>query len=495
MTDPTSRIDRYELMSTLSPAEFADYLAAETELEQQLFDAATDFARQSAFDKAEDVLEHAITLNRTLRSIAERELARQDLTDARYRRWLSDTRDDSSGIIYLLQGQLYRNRADERLLAGEVSDACAVLAKASRCYQDLIAAALPQHEFATLASDLLRTKIEFLRAAVALRRGKYEVAREGFHQAKVTGTYLLEQLAGCTGARLSVSVKELQREFAGQQRHTHVMLKYADFFFRIQSGDFEYAIGCAHDTVSLYEALLQSALSDKLAKDEQDLREMELEYFRGWLAWAKAEYAVTNEDWDDCVSFVNRARQNWFRSGDLAMRHALRGVMSPQVETANTEMLLQSTLRRCRSERRLNEQLEQLRDENRKLGNIYLAGGNMSHETGNVNVPGQVTGNIIGGKKNKATTERISGKNVQMAELRDLAEQLAELRDASAAGARTDQEKAAVEEIDLAEQDARRGDEKGARRHLAAAGKWALALAEKLSLPVAEAAIKASIGA
>jgi len=495
MTDLAARVERYELMSTLSAAEFAGYLDAETELEQRFFDAATDFAGQSAFDKAEDFLEQAITLNQTLRFIAERELARQELTDARYHRWLSTTRDDSSGIIYLLQGQIYRNRAAERLLAGEVNDACAVLGKARKCYQDLVTASLPQREFASLASGLLQTKIEFLRADGALRRGKYEVAREGFHQAKVTGTYLLEQLAGCTGAQLSMSVKELQREFGSQQRHTHVMLKYADFFIHVQSGDFEYAIGCAHDTVSLYEALLQSAVSDKLPKHVQDLREVELEFFRGWLAWAKAEYAVTNEEWEGCVAFVNEARRNWFRSSDLAMMHALRGVMSHQVETANTEMLLQSTLRRCRSEKRLNEQLEQLRDENRKLGNIYLAGGNMSHETGNINVPGQVTGNIIGGKKNKATTERISGKNVQMTELRDLAEQLAELRDASAAGARTDQEKAAVEEIDLAEQDARRGDEKGARRHLAAAGKWALALAEKLSLPVAEAAIKASIGA
>jgi hypothetical protein len=494
MTDLAARVERYELMSTLSTTEFADYLVAETELEQRFFDAATGLVRRSIFDRARDALEQAITLNRTLRAIAERELSRQEPTGA-HRRSLTTARDESSGIIYLLQAQIYQNHADERLMAGETTDACAFLEKARRCYHDLTTASLPQSEFATHASALVLTKVEFLHAAAALRRGKYEVAREGFHRTNVTSTYLLEQIAGCAGARLAASLKELQREFARQQRHTHVMLKYADFFVHIQSGDFEYAIGCARDTVSLYEAWLQGAVSDALPQHEQGLREMELEYFRGWLAWAKAEYAVTNEEWEGCVAFVNQARQNWFRSGDLALRHALRGVMSPQVETANTEMLLQSTLRRCRSEKRLNEQLEQLRDENRKLGNIYLAGGNMSHETGNINVPGQVTGNIIGGEKNKATTERISGKNVQMTDLRDLAEQLAELRDASAAGARTDQEKAAVEEIDLAEQDARRGDEKGARRHLAAAGKWALALAEKLALPVAEAAIKASIGA
>lgn len=247
----------------------------------------------------------------------------------------------------------------------------------------------------------------------------------------------------------------------------------------------------------MYETWLRTTVNDKLPRRVRNLRETELEYFKGWLAWADAEYSLEKRQWSDCLGYIKDARRHWFQSSDMALRHALRGVMSPQFETANTEMLLQSTWRRCRSEKELHEQIKELRRENRPRGPVFhlssssSSGETVNNETDNLSFSGPVSAGSIGGKNNKVTADRIGGdQNVaNMADLRVLATELAELRHVIAAGARTDDEKAAVEHIALAEQDARGGDKKA----LATAGRWALSVVEKLTLPVAEAAIEASL--
>lgn len=495
-----ARVTKYELMSSLTAGEVSDYFDAAMALESKCLDISSGFAQDFDFDQANDLLDHVLTSNRTRRSIAKRELARPDLTgDLRGR--LTAARDDAAGFVYVVQGLMHQNHAEGQLVKDDVRGAIASLNQARFCYQDLSDKSLPQSEFAKIAGALAWAKIEFLEANTALQRGKYEVAKEGFRQVHATCEYLLEEIAKTVeepNPRILAMIKESQREFDAQQRYTQVLVKYSDFFLEVQSGNREYAVDCATDAVSMYEAWLRATVSDELPSRVQNLREIELEYFRGWLAWAKAEYALENKQWSECLGYVKDARRHWLRTSDMALRHALRGVMSPQFQTANTEMLLQSTWRRCHKEKELYELISDLRRE-KPVGNIFnvsaRAGETVNNETSNINISGPVTAGAIGGKKNKVTAERIGGDQQMagMAELLALATQLAELREVIAVGARTEEEKAAVEQIELAEQDARGGDEKGARQHLAAAGRWVLSVAEKLALPVAEAAIKASL--
>jgi tetratricopeptide (TPR) repeat protein len=508
MTEPSTKdlaaqVTRYELMRSPTADELDDYFAAAMALESRLFDVSTGFAQDFDFDRANDTLEQVITLNQTRRAIADRELAHPDLpADLQAR--LAAARDDASGFVYVVQGRIYQNYAEEQLTTGDVRGALAHLDQARHCYQDLRDASLPQSEFAKLAGAFAWAKTKFFEANTALQQGKYEVAKEGFRQVDAMCEEILKEIARAAhdpNPRILAMIKDSQREFTAQQQYTQVMLRYSDFFCRVQSGDCEYAVERAGEAVSMYETWLRTAVSDKLSRRVQNLRETELEYFKGWLAWANAEYSLEKTQWSECFGYIKNARRHWFRSSDMALRHALRGVMSPQFETANTEMLLQSTWRRCRSEQELHERIKALRRETQPVGNVFhlssssSTGETMNNETSNLNFSGPVNAGSIGGKHNKVTADRIGGdQNVaNMADLRVLATELAELRHVIAAGARTDEEKAAVEEIALAEQDARGGDEKGARHHLAAAGRWALSVVEKLALPVAEAAIKASL--
>jgi hypothetical protein len=493
-----AQVERYELTSALSPQEFRDYFDDEVALEQQLLDAAVRFGQIFDFGSSRDALEQVIALNLKLRSIADRELARTDIDDE-FRRRLSSARDEASGLILVVQGQIFQSHADEAILASNMRDTLRYLEQSRQCFQELADLGLPQADFGGLAADLALTKYEFFEASTALQRGRYERAKEGFHHAFAKYSVLLEDVtdAGGPDERISAMIAEFQREFTDQKSYTQVMLRYADFFCQVQSNNCSLAVQYARDAVDLYETWLQSAISNEQPRQIRNYRKMELAYVRGWLAWSEAELALEQHQWDACAAHIEEARRSWFSSTDMALRHELRGVMAPQYENSNTEMLLQSTQRRCWSEKRLFEEIEKQREEMRHLRrvSVHAQGGHVMNESSSFEFNGPVNAAAVGPNA-KARVDRVGGDQIMASttDLRELAAQLAELREALAAGARTDEEKAAVGEVERAEAQARQSDERGARRHLAAAGRWALTVAEKLALPVAEAAIKASIG-
>jgi hypothetical protein len=489
-------VGRYEAARVLSAEEFRDYLDAEAILEGHLFDAASGLAQRFEFARARDVLDQVVKLNQSLRTVAERGLASPQPD---FGRLPAQARDAACGRILVVQGQIWTSYADEQLMAGHTREAVEYLKKSRECFEELAGLALPQSEFGLLAAALAATKIEFFEASLALRRGKYELAKDGFSNAYSHCGALLEDVeeaAKTADARMAAVIGEFQREFTDQFNYTHVMLNYADFFCQVQSGNCEDAVQCAGDAVALCESWLRSTISNDLPPQLRTLRQTELEFLRGWLAWARAEHAVENREWDACLEHVRQARRSWFRSTDLALRNALRGVMPPQYETANTEMLLLSTLRRCRSEQRLHEELSRVREEKRQIGNtiIHAQGGHyMEHESAfTFNAP--VNANAIGpGAKGRA--ERVEQHVTGTTDLRQLADELVQLREVLLAGAQGEAEKATIEEIEHAETEARQGDESAVRRHLAATGRWALSVAEKLALTAASTAIKASLGA
>jgi hypothetical protein len=480
-------VERYELRSTLSAADFDAYCAHEVALEAHLFSAAAVFARNLDFEKARTALDQVVRMNRSLQSIVERELRR---TPGQAR--LIAARAAAAGLILLVRGQISENHADEKLLANELRTAVAHMEKAREHFEALARAPVPQADFGTPAARHAAAKIEFFKASMALRRGAYEQANEGFRSVHAQYGYLLEEVAKAVkDPRVARLFAQFEHEFLDQLNLTRVMLNYSTFFCQVLAGNCYNAVQYAGDAVSLYETWLQSAISNELPVQLQNIRRMELEYFRGWLSWAKAEDAVENRRWDECTHHVAQARQSWFRSTDMALRQALRGLMSPQYETAHTEMLLRSTERRCQRERALYAEIHQMRVEKSQVNGVIInnpGASYMSNES-NFKFEGQVNAGVIG---NNATADiNQVGNSVT---LTDLAAELAQLREAMSSGAQSPQEKAALQEVSLAETEARRGNEEGVRHHLAAAGRWILSLAEKLALPAAEAMIKASIG-
>lgn len=121
----------------------------------------------------------------------------------------------------------------------------------------------------------------------------------------------------------------------------------------------------------------------------------------------------------------------------------------------------------------------------------------MSHDTYHFQAPVQLTGNLGSGGH---TTTNGPVRQVQRdaaggEELRRIASELAQLREVLALGPRTEPELAAVEQVRLAEQAARSGDESGLRNHLSAAGRWALEMAERIGAEAAAAVLRQSLGA
>jgi hypothetical protein len=488
INDLATVVERYELKSVLSAEDFDAYCANEVALEARLFEAAAVFARGFDFERARHVLEQIVTMNKSLRSIVERELRRAK--DPDFRKRLASARDAAAGLILVLQGQIFESHADEKLLANELRSAVVNMDKARGYFEELASAAVPQADFGAPAARHAAAKIEFFKASMALRRGDYGQANEGFRNVHAQYGFLLEEVAKARrDKRTSRLFGQFEHEFLDQLNLTKVMLNYSNFFCQVLAGNTDHAVQYAADAVLLYETWLQSAISNELPVHLQNIRRMELEYFRGWLAWAQAEHAVGKRNWDECGRFITQARQSWFRSTDMGLRHALRGLMSPQYETAHTEMLLQSTQRRCQNEQRLHAEIHQLHEDRRQNVVINNAGVSMSNDS-NFNFNAPVNAGVIG-NTNTANINQVGGTTG----LDQLAAELAQLKEVlAAAGAKGDDEKAAIEHVSAAEAEARRGNEDGVRQHLAAAGRWVLSIVEKLALPTAEAIIKASIG-
>jgi hypothetical protein len=487
-----AQVEKYELKSTLSAEEFDTYCGFEVALEAHLFEAAAVFARNLDFEKARGALQQVVTMNKSLRSIVERELRRT--RDRALRKRLSNARDAASGLILVVQGQIFESHADEKLLANELQPAVANMEKAREYFSRLSGEPLPQADFGEPAARHAAAKIEFFKASMALRRGAYEQAHEGFRSVHAQYGYLLEEAEKAVeDPRVARLFAQFAREFLDQLNLTRVMLNYSNFFCQVLAGNCYNAVQYAGDAVSLYETWLQSAISNELPVQLQNIRRMELEYFRGWLAWAKAEDAVENRRWDECIRHVTQARQSWFHSTDMALRHALRGLMSPQYETAHTEMLLRSTERRCQREKALYEEIHQMRVEKSQVNGVIInnPGANYMSNESSFKFEGNVNAGVIGNNAT-ANINQVGGDQIT-AKMDNLATELAQLREVMSTGAKTEAEKAALEHVTSAEAEARRGNEEGVKHHLAAAGRWVLSLVEKLSLPVAEAVIKASI--
>lgn len=504
-------LERFEFAVALSPADFEEYFDTEVQLETRFLAIANQRAADLDHEGARDLLDQVVRLNQDMRGVTGRQLERVDGLDDPYRTRLAEVSAAAAGLMLLVQGQIHQNTAEERVLADNLPAARHELERAVRCYAELGDGNYPQSVIGDIAKASVVTRIEFLDGMAAMQRGRYETAKEYFEEAFSKYGLMVDELTRAAEAadeRTRGTVEEFLREFQEQSTYTSILIRYVEFFCQMRANNYVDAVAYATDAVGLYEAWLNRAVAAERSELVQRLRGMELEYFRGWEAWARAEHAVETRSWDECHRLLREAKQHWFTSGDMARRYALLGVMTPQYQIANAEMLLQSTLRRRASEKRLDEQIATLRDENRQLRamNIVNYGGDnvANKESNKISIKGDVTGPVAAGHAKVRTGDVRSGDTVtnttvdnsvtNLADLRQLADELAELRELMAAGAVTPTQRESVHQIELAEQQARIGDEKGVLAHLKAAGRWALSFAERLTMSAAETMIKASLG-
>ncbi|SEF27312.1 hypothetical protein SAMN05421837_103734 [Amycolatopsis pretoriensis] len=509
MTEPVpvsalgSELERYELAAELSPEEFEHYYDTEVELESRLTAMAGERAAQHEFAESRDLLDEVIKLNQVMREVARKQLDRPG-TGEPFKERLVAAADAATGLILLIQGQLCQNKAEEQLLGGNLVEGKVHLEQASECYGELFGSSLPQSETGRVAGALTITKIEFFDGVAAMQRGKYEMAMESFEGARSKYGVLKDDLESAADAdrRAQNTIGKLLRELDDQFAYTDIMIRFVSFFGQMQADNIGEALVYVDDAVALYEAWVKRAAATALPSQVQGSRAMELAHFKGWRAWAHAEHALERQDWGACQGQILAARTHWADSSDLARRHALLGMLTPQYQTSNGEMLLQATTRRWKSAKRLYEEIDRLKEYYRTAGALTVTqnayGGNVvkHEETSNISVGGNVEGPVAAGHARVHVGDRIttSGDTKTVTELRDLADNLAELREALQSWATTDAQRESITQLATAEQQARIGDEKGVAAHLKKAGQWALTMAGKLAMTAAETAIKTSLG-
>lgn len=503
-TELFEEIAWFEGRATLTASEFERYFQAETQLEAQLIDAAVFHAQNLDFTSSCDIIKQVVELNIVLRSIIARELERlsaEETEDVAQRDTLVHARGLTEGTILQMQGMELEYLAERYTASSDVTNAIQALERALEYFRSLASSELPQANLGQLRAALTETSLDFLNALFSLRAARYDTARDGFVQTRVKYRLILDELEEETPSDPSEESLRNQLFIELNDRHTYsrVLISITSSFSEIYRSEFKNASMYAEDAVKLGEQWSQRAVGDGLPAVVQGIRRQELSLYRGWLAWIQAEYAVDERRWDDCRSLIHEARRHWNDSSELALRNRLLGVLSGQNEIGSMELLLLATLRRNRREEELREEIDRLRREKREIGptivNAY--GGTMSSgDTSNYNIGGSVNANAFG-TNSAAHNSTSSSQHTEIAagDFRGLVTELASLREAISAGARSDNEQATVEHLRQAEELARRGDERGMREHLRAAGNWALSFAEKLALTTAEAALKMSIGA
>ncbi|GAA4451207.1 hypothetical protein [Phytohabitans houttuyneae] len=501
------RVELYEQEESLPVPEFERYARTETALENVLQVEAARRASDFDYDGCIELLDQVIGLNQRLADIAEREL-RQLEAAGQYGEaadTLRNWRDLAQGLILIVQGLIHSQRSDERRLTGDIEGAEQALAEAMRYFDQLARSDLPQQQVGMLRGMLAHATNEFLSGLREMRAANFRGAYHFLDRCRVMFEELLESAReehrrddGSSAAQF----QELERDLSVTLAYARAVQSQVEMLREVQVGNHGAAVECGQESIRVFESLVEAAVAESMTRNVVALRRMELAYVRGWLSWSQAEYAVDERDWAQCRVHARHARTHWNEAARLVTRNNLLGLVSGQNDQGNTELLLQSTLRRCEREQRFHREIEELRGALNRINPIVIhnqggQGGSAMTNRDNFtfNAPVTNTGGAIGNQEHVEIGQVHHQQVLGPTDFRALAEELAELREAMAAGARTDQEREVVARVREAEEAARRADEQTVRSRLAAAGRWALTMAQNLMLTAATAAIQRSIGA
>jgi hypothetical protein len=494
-----AEVDYYEHLPGLDPPEFDRYLLAASALGDIVMGEATRCQQELGFAGADALLAQFLQLNDTKRKLCERERRHQD-GDAAYRDRLAGVRDAAAGNVLLAEGLQYVCRADERRLAGDFDTALRYLATAMKCFEQLAGSDLPLQPVGTWRLRLTRAASQLMAGLGHMRNGDFKGAYQSFDNAYVAFDELRHQSDGeqpPAPGPARTQYDELRRQLTDGMRYLQAVQSFVETLREAQSGHYGDAVVSGEDAVERYERLLRDAAARQMPRNARSLYEMELARVNGWLSWAAAELAVDEERWAECRELVRAARNHWRRATHIAARNVYHEIIAQRPESGDTDMLLQNTLRRCDRELTFRKEIAAL---NAKLDNankivMQIQGG----QGGQAVAPGDFTFNAPVnaasiGNENKVETAQVNQNVAGGTDLRELAGQLAELRELLAGAARTPAEQESVVAVEAARDAATRGDEQGTRQHLAKAGLWALRIGEQIGLAAAAAAIKVAIG-
>ncbi|GAA2902765.1 hypothetical protein GCM10010472_71210 [Pseudonocardia halophobica] len=502
--DLEEQVSWFEGRRRLSMEEYRTYFALEVELETRFIAGAAGHARCHDFGGAAAAIGQVVELNRVLLRITHRELAELTPGPSPDREELTDRRDRVDGFLLLTLGIQAEYEASQQLALGDLQEAKVALQEAVDRFEELAKSGLPYSPVGSDRWSLARMNRDFLDALALFRGARYESAHDKFREAAARYDHEIRRLReqNTTGYRDAVLQENLLSELADRHTYARVLRAVSAAFTFVQKNDFEEAAKSAEDAVGLGERWLDRVVGADLPEIQRDIRSQELCLYQGWAAWIEAERAIDRKDWTGCDANLRAARDRWTESTDLGIRNGLRGVVVGQADMGSMELLLLATRRRRDIEERLGVEIDRLRRDIRDHAPpVYITNTNQQGDTMTTNrsvsfsSQGDMRGNFAGESVVGATYTDNSQSIESGMSLRELAKELAELRDSLAPGVRSEQEKERLEHVRQAEEAARAGDEKSMKEHLAAAGKWALAFAEKLALSAAEVAIRASIGA
>jgi hypothetical protein len=493
-----AEVERYEREDSLPPEAFEQYIRSESALESLLGDLAAQQEMNLDFAGTHATLNQVVDLNQTIQNRVDRELNRLGPIDDDFRRDLVGYREEAGKVILYAEGQMLVTDAARCQMSGDIETTINILEQARNRFAELAGSNGPAGQLGQLRVILTSANIEFCVALREFRCSRYDGARDACQRVRAVLAELLEE----TNAELSDSggqpdtrLSDLQRGLSDQLTYAQAFLSLTSLFVQIKAGNYEKAVEYAADAVRLGEEWLKTNVSQGLPRIIQNLRRMELEQYHGWLGLAQAEYAVDQRRWDDCRRHIRQAQTHWNTAVDYLLRHQLLAAYSP-TDIPNIDLLLQATLRRCHREESLYEEIERLREEKRQAGNInvHAWGGNAMTSSDSWSFQGPVTAGAIGPNAH-SEAETIAGEYNTAPNLGAIAAELAQLAEAmKAGGGMTDDERHSIEQVALAEQAARGGNEGAMRGHLKAAGQWAATVAKQLALTAAEAAIRANIG-
>lgn len=525
--DRGQRSDVEELIETVSSLEgldpmdrerFQEYLDAETALENRLLAEAERLVRGCEHDSSIEVLDLVIELNNTMRDIAERERARRAAgsdDEAYFAQW----RDAAAGVLLLAEGQKQLTLAERNRIQGDLETGGVLIMRAVGYFEQLADSDYPQAPIGHLRIRLARALNELYEALADSRIGNYRGAHDRLDLVHVFYEELLAESAeglrdadaeGLTDGPQRAILTALTAELNSSLIDIRALQAVVDMMIAGLAGRFTDMIELGSEALASFEASTKAVAAASGSRNVVALRRMEMDHIAAWIGLARAEVAADNGEWETVRAAVRSARRHLADVSRLAMRNLQVGLTGQRPDVSNFEFLLTAVERRANRERRLRDANEELRGSlhrsqlssinviNNAQANAEATGERVTMgDSHQFHAPVHVTGALgssndvtVGPVQQHHTTTTTGGGT----DLRALADELASLREVLAAGPRTERERASIEQVRLAEEAARTGDEQGVRGHLAAAGRWALEVAETVGVQLAIAALRTSVG-
>ncbi|GAA0460228.1 hypothetical protein Ade02nite_14440 [Paractinoplanes deccanensis] len=505
LDDLLEEVTAFETLEELTREQFERYVEAESTLEQGLLAEATRLLLAVEHDRSVQVLAMVTELNQTLRRIADREAGRDGRTpeDAEYYGWWRSAAD---GLLLMVEGQRHMTIAEQHRILGDLDTATEHIREGYENFDELSESDHPQAPVGEIRKRIAVSTAQLYESIGHSRIGNYRSAHDLLDSVRVNFDELLAEIAEVDTEGLPALrsvLAELIRDLNGTLVDITALQGVVEMMMAGHAGRFRDMIATGTVALESYQISLNAASASAAGRHVLALRRLEMGTISFWVNYAEAEIAVDDGKWDRAGEFVRKARRHLMEINRLGVRNQEVGLTAQRPDISTLEFMLAGVDRRAERERRLREDIHELRASlhRAQLSNINVynsaearQGATTMGDSFVFNAPVQSNGNM-GGTGNQSTVHQAAQDAGGTAELRRLADQLAQLRAVLEAGPRTTVEQESIDQVRQAEEAARAGDESTARGHLAGVGRWVLGVAERIGVELATTALRASIGA